>query len=210
MRYSGLALGASIALAIGCGGSSGEGPVPVTGFGMFSGQTVLVLPVQYVQQVPGGWIGRARNARDAAKVADTEITFALKEHGGRANWATPDMQESRLARSPGIEVDPYSLSAGEARRKGGNLKDVKDPLYGEIRTIAALFDCRYVLWPMEVYYQTEDETNTGQLAIRTFVLDARRGDVLWYGVIPGDSQEPPASPGALAALAQRFAVYVSP
>ena len=210
MKHSWLIPGVCIALAVGCGGSSSEAPVPATGFGMLSGQTVLVLPVQYVRQVPGGWIGRSRNARDAARVADTEITFALNEQGGRANWVTPDMQELMLARHPGIEVDPYSLSAGEAREKGGSLKDVKDPLYGEIRTLAALFDCRYVLWPLEIYYQTEKKTNTGQLVIRTFVLDARRGEVLWYGVIPGDSEEPDASPAALAALAQRFAVYVSP
>jgi len=210
MRHSWLIPSVCIALAVGCGGGSSEEPVPVTGFGMLSGQTVLVLPVQFVQQVPGGWIGQSRNARDAAKVADTEFAFALNEQGGRANWITPDMQEQAVARYPGIEVDPYSLSAGEARQKGGSLKDVRDPLYGEIRTLAALFDSRYVLWPMEIYYQTEKETNTGQLAIRTFVLDARRGDVMWYGVIPGDSEEPAASPAALAALAQLFAVYVSP
>ncbi len=210
MRHCWLIPGVCIALTIGCGGGSSEDPVPVTGFSMLSGQTVLVLPVQFVQQVPGGWIGRSRNASDAARMADTEITFALNEQGGRADWITPNIQELTLTRRPGIEVDPYSLSAGEARQKGGNLKDVKDPLYGEIRVLAALFDCRYVLWPMEVYYQTEKETSTGQLAIRTFVLDARRGDVLWYGVIPGDSEEPAASPAALAALAQRFAVFVSP
>jgi len=210
MRTSWLVAGLSVALAVGCGGGSSEEPVPVTGFGMLSGQTVLVLPVQYVQQVPGGWIGRSRNASDAARLADTEFTFALNEQGGRANWITPNIQELTLARRPGITVDPHSLSAGEARQKGGNLKDVKDPLFGEIRTLTALFDCRYVLWPLEVYYQTEKDTNAGQLAIRTFVLDSRRGDVLWYGVIPGDSEDPPASPAALAALAQRFAVYVSP
>ncbi len=210
MRISRLVMCVCFALTIGCGGGASEEPVPVTGFGVFSGQTVLVLPVQYVRQVPGGWVGRSRNARDAARNADTEITFALTEQGGRAEWITPNIQELTLARRPGIEVDPYSLSAGEARQKGGSLKDVEEPLHGEIRKLTALFDCRYVLWPMEVYYQTEKDTDAGQLAIRTFVIDSRTGSVLWYGVIPGDSEEPPASPAAPATLAQRFAVYVSP
>ena len=199
----------AVAAAVACGGSSGE-PAPASGFGVLSGQRVLVLPVQYVQQVPGGWIARAANSEDAARQVDTEISFALDEQGGRAEWITPAMQELTLIRRPGIDVDPYALSAGEARKKGANLKDVKDPLYGEIRILAALFDGRYVIWPLEVYYEVDEETGTGHLAIRTFLLDARRGDVLWYGIVLGRSDQPPASSGALAELAQQFALVVSP
>lgn len=198
------------AVVVACSGASDE-PIPAaSGFQMFSGQTVLVLPVQYVRQVPGGWVGGAANSRDAARLTDTEIAFALQEQAGRASWVTPEMQVLTLRRRPGIDVDPYSLAAGEIREKGGNLKDVKDPLYGEIRTLAALFDTRYVLWPLEVYYRTEEEDTTGHLAVRTFVLDARRGDVLWYGTVVEDGDQSPTSSGALAALAQKFAVFVSP
>lgn len=199
---------ASVAACSG-GGGAGE-PEPAPGFGMFSGQKVLVLPVQYVRQVPGGWVGRASNGRDAARQTDIEVAFALTEQGGRAEWITPDQQVAELQRRPGMNVDPYALSAGEAREKGANLRDVKDPLYGEIRLLAALFDTRYVLWPLEIYYDEDEKTGEGRLALRTFVLDARRGQVLWYGTIAGDSEDEPTSPGALAALAQRFAYFVSP
>ena len=109
-----------------------------------------------------------------------------------------------------MDVDPYALSAGEARQKGANLRDVKDPLYGEIRLLAALFDTRYVLWPLEIYYDEDEKSGEGRLAFRTFVLDARKGQVLWYGVIAGDAEDEPASPAALASLGQRFAYFVSP
>ncbi len=76
---------------------------PVAGFGMLSGRTVLILPVQYVQRVPGGWVGGASNEREAARQADTELTFALSERGGRAVWVTPDQQVATLKRWPSIE-----------------------------------------------------------------------------------------------------------
>ncbi|UCC83598.1 MAG: hypothetical protein JSW46_01310 [Gemmatimonadota bacterium] len=208
-RWLVFGMGTLAATTVACGGG-GDEPVPTPGFGVLSGQTVLVLPVQYVQRVPGGWLGGAANAQDAARSADTEITFALHEVSGRANWVTPDQQMDELSRRPSVDVVPYLLSAGEARQQGGRLRHVRDPLYGEIRMLAALFDARYAVFPMEFFYEQGREGEGGHLAIRTFVLDARAGTVIWYGIVRGDGTQPPASPGALAAAAQKFAVQVSP
>lgn len=208
-RWLGLGIGTLAATGLACGGG-GQEPMPTPGFGVLSGQTVLVLPVQYVRQVPGGWVGGAANAQDAARSADMEITFALHEVSGRAAWVTPEQQLEELSRRPSIDVFPYLLSADEARQQGGNLRHIRDPLYGEIRMIAALFDARYAVWPMEFFYEQDPEGGGGRLAIRTFVLDARSGAVLWYGIVRGDGAQPPASPGALAAAAQTFAIQVSP
>jgi len=204
-----LALGMLLAATVACS-AGGRQPLPTPGFGVLSGQTVLVLPVQYVQRVPGGWVGGAASAQDAARSADTEIAFALHEVGGRATWVTPEQQIEELSRRPSIDVFPYLLSADEARRQGGSLRHIRDPLYGEIRMLAALFDARYAVWPMEFLYEQDSERGGGHLAIRTFVLDARSGAVLWYGIVRGDGTQPPASPGALAAAAQTFAVQISP
>ena len=155
-------------------------------------------------------ISRTKAPQDAARSADMEITFALNEVGGRATWVTPEMQLEELSRRPMIDVVPYLLSADEARQKGGSLRHVRDPLYGEIRMLAALFDARYAVFPMEFLYEQDEEEGGGHLAIRTFVLDARAGTVLWYGLVRGDGSQPPASPGALALAAQAFAVQVSP
>ena len=183
---------------------------PPAGFGMLSGQTVLVLPVQYVSRAPAGWIGGASTAQAAARQADSEIAFALREQGGRAHWIMPEEQVEALQRRPSIEVDPYMLSADEARREGRKLKDVRDPLYGEIRLLAALFDARLALWPMEVYAAPGEDAGSGRLTIRTFLLDARSGDVLWYGEIASPATDEATTPAAMAAAAQAFAVQVSP
>jgi len=204
-----IAVALSLAALCGCGGGGAE-QAPAPGFGMLSGQRVLVLPVQYVTRTAAGWIGGAANAEQAARQADSEITFALGEEGGRAYWVTPAEQVEVLRRRPSIEVNPYMLSADEARREGGDLKDVRDPLYGEIRMLAALFDTRFAVWPLEVYYEPGEEGAAGRVAIRTFLLDARSGDVLWYGQVEGVASEDPSSPGALAAAAQAFAMQVSP
>lgn len=189
---------------IGCGGRPS---LPAPGFGTLSGRTVLVLPVQHVESTGSGWIGGARSARDAARQADAEIAFALEEHEGRASWVLPARQAEMLRRRPSIEVDPYALSTDEVRNEGLDLRRVHDPLYGEIRALAALFDTRYAVWPIEVVL--EREGGRSRVAIRTLLLDTRGGDVLWQGFLYGGS-EAPESPGALASAAQAFAAQVSP
>lgn len=202
---------AALAATVACGGGgTQEDPVPVSGFGVLSGKTVVVLPVQYVRQVPGGWPGGASSARDAARQADAEITFALSEYGGRATWISPEMQVEALERQPAIQgVNPYLLSADPLRREGKDAKYFRDPLLREVRMISALFDSRYLLWPMEIIYLKDKDADTGRLAIRTYLLDVRAGTALAYVLVPGDDQ-PPATAGALAAMGQEFAVVVSP
>lgn len=208
-RCTVLAAATIVMVASGCSHGGNES-APPAGFGMLSGQRVLVLPVQYVSRTSGGWIGGAATAQAAARQADSEIAFALREQGGRAQWITPNQQVEALQRRPSIQVDPHMLSADEARREGGRLKEVRDPLYGEIRLVAALFDTRLVLWPMEVYQAPGEEGGPGRVAIRTFLLDARSGEVLWYGEIASEAAHEPATPAALAAAAQVFAVQMSP
>lgn len=205
----GSALALVLAVSPACAGGSSE-PVPAGGFDLLGGQTVLVLPVQYVRQVPGGWLGGSSNESAAARQADRELGFALGERGGRAKWILPEEQVGMLRRRPSIEVDPYALSTGEARRKGANLKDVEDPLRSEIRMLSALFDCRYAVLPLEILYVVNEETGKGRLGVRTFLVDTRRGEVLWYGVVPGRDNPEPASAGALAALAQVWADFITP
>ncbi len=194
--------------AAGCGGGGAE-PVPVSRFDMLAGKKVLVLPVQYVRRTEGPWIGGARNEQAAARLADTEIGFALGEESSRAEWILPPAQVEAVERRPMLAVNPYALSADEARRGGGKFKWIRDPLYGEIRVLVAVFDARYIVWPIEVFYDKDEETNSGRVVIRTVFVDGRSGDVLWQGNIFGQD-EPPTSPGALASAAQAFAREVSP
>ncbi len=207
LAVSGLA-GTVLVATAGCSGGGDEFE-PVAGFGMLAGHTVLVLPVQYTRPVPGGWIGGAQDGRAAARLADLEIAFALGERGGRARWVTPEEQAEALNRRPAMTVDPYALSADELRRGGKRSRHFGDPLYGEIRMLAALFDSRYVVWPLEIAFESGEGESAGQLAALTYLLDARAGTILWTGFVRG-GEGPASSPGALAGLAQRFASLVSP
>jgi hypothetical protein len=205
-------LAAALAAALACGGGSGprEAPAPVSGFGMLSGKTTLVLPVQYARRVPGGWPGGAANAKQAMRSADAEIGFALEEYSGRAIWVMPERQIEVLRRQPSIRgVDPYLLSADYLRRQGGDARWFRDPLFGEVRKLAALFDARYAVWPLELIHVEDAEGDGVRLAIRGFLLDTRSGAVLWYGLVTGGEQAPD-TPGALAEVAQNFARVVSP
>jgi hypothetical protein len=205
-----LAIGIACGLGTACGGGGPAETVPAGGLGMLRGETVLVLPVQYVQRVPGGWIGGASNEAEAARQADTELAFALNERGGRAVWVLPEQQLRTLQRRPSVDIDPEALSADEARSEGVDLVDVKDPLRSEIRMLAALFDCRYAILPLEIGYEVDEKSQTGYLGILTMLIDTRRAQVLWSGVIAESGDQPPASAGAMATLAQRWADVISP
>jgi hypothetical protein len=211
-KWTTAATGLVLVAAISCGGGGGASdlPAPTPGLSILTGKTVLVLPVQYARQLPDGWVGGASGRRDAALQATSEIVFALGEYGGRADWVFPDQQQAALDQQPAIEgVSPYMLSAGDLLREGSHAKDFRDPLYGQIRMLAALFDARYAVWPLEVFSLQEKDEPQGRLAIRAYLLDVRAGTVLWYGIVPGDDQ-PPASAGALATLAQIYAELISP
>ena len=201
---------ATVPLLAGCGGSSSEGdPVPRSEYAMLDGQRVLVLPVQYVRRSEGPWIGGARNEREAARQAEREIAFALREEAGRSTWILPEQQVAVLERRPMIDVDPYSLSAERARRGGGDFDFVRDPLYGELRPLVALFESRLILWPIEVYYEEDEVSDTGRVVIRTLVIDGRSGAVLYQGQVRGEDY-PKTSPAAMASAAQAFAIAVNP
>ena len=176
---------------------------------MLSGRSVLVLPVQFVQQTPEGYIGGAQGRRNAVRQANDEVVFALGEEGGRAEWILPEQQLDVLERQPAVEVNPYMLSVDQVVREGSDLERIVDPLYGQIRMLAALFDSRYALWPFEFFFHESGDTTPGRVALRGLLVDARTGDVIWQGLVHGGT-EPATSPAALASTAQAFAVLVSP
>ncbi len=198
---------------LGCGGGGGGGgeePVPESPFSVLSGKTVLLLAVQYVRRPEGPWIGGARNAKDVARQADMEIEFALLEEAGRTTWIFPEQQVEVLRGQPMFDIDPYALSADVARKGGRDFKRVWDPLYGEIRPLVALFSARYVLFPVEVYYEQDRDAGVdeGRVVIKTVLFDGRSGTVMFQGAILG-ADEAVTSPGALASAAQKFAREVS-
>lgn len=198
----------ALALAAGCGRPADDtGPVPALALAALGGQRVLVLPVHYVAAVPGGWLGGSASAEEARRGINAEIAFALGERGGTTQWALPGEIETALGREPGLGLRAYPLSADPIRRANARrLERVGDPLYGEVRKIAALLDARYVLFPVELLYDAarSKEEAEGHAALWTVLFDARTGLVMWSGTVRGDPG-PPGSGATVARAAQALA-----
>lgn len=188
-----------------------------------AGVPAVVLPLQSVRPTAGGaWLGGAVTERAAIDQLDAEMEFALGEEEGARSWALPDDVEARLARNPMIRIDPARLAYHGLLREPEKQAQIYEPLHGQLRQIAALFDARVVILPLAAWYQppTEEERLAaaeaglaepieGRAVMLTAIIDIRRSAVLWHGVIEGD----PAGPwdrGVLTTLALRAAARLAP
>jgi hypothetical protein len=186
--------------------------MPVPGFGILSGQRVLVLPVHYVQPVEGGWVGGASSADEALHRANAEIAFALGERSTKTEWVVAGQIAAAVERQPAVGVNIYGLSADPARRATlGRADRVRDPLYGEIRRVAALFDARYAVFPVELWYEPAPAGygGDGHAALWTVLLDTRTGFVLWSGMVRG-AAGPARSDLSVVRVAEALARQITP
>lgn len=148
----------------------------------------MVLPAQAVHGVTGD--------------VDAEIAFALRERGPRTAWILPAELEAALARNRGLAVRLDALSVGIFRRT--QVKRIGDPLYGELRRLAALSGADVALVPIEVRTRRAEAGTLPAVEIMSVAIDARLGSVLWFGVVA--SPEPgPRGPPALALAADALA-----
>jgi hypothetical protein len=159
-----------------------------------AGQRVLVLPVQ--SNIDLGTGGGER--------ATAELVFAVTERNPRVTWVAPAELRSALRRLPAYAAAPDSLPVDPLLSHGE--RRAVDPLAGILRRYAALMDTRYVLLPREVHF-TPGADSTGELRISAVLLDARTGDVIWWGDGTGAAASAADRAGltlAAAALARRL------
>jgi hypothetical protein len=159
-----------------------------------AGQKVLVLPVQSVSGLGG----------EAQERLEREIMFALGEREPRATWVAPEALERALRRSPGFAGSPHALPADPMMH--GRERRVVEPLAGELRRYAALTDVRLVLLPHAAAFVRGD--GGGRVRVAAALVDARSGDLVWWGEADGDPRpeaDTPALASAAAALAARLA-----
>lgn len=157
-----------------------------------AGMRVLVLPFQQVSGLPAG----------ADERLGRELLFALGEREPRVTLVAPDVLERALRRSPGFAADPRALPADPLMHH--RERRAVEPLAGELRRYAALTDARLVLLPRSATFTRADGAAEGRLRIDAALLDARTGDVVWWGEAEGDAA-PEAEARALASAAAALA-----
>jgi len=182
-------LGAVWLLALaGCAGRSGP-PEPGSAQGVppdLRGVRVMVLPVQDIVGVEGD--------------PDAEIAFGLSDRAPTVGWILPARLEEVLARAPGMATRVRGLPVGAFF--GAEVRRVGDPLYGELRRLAALSDATVALIPL----RASAEPQPAGYAVRftTAAIHAETGRVLWFGVVEGEAH-PAGDPRALASAVDRLA-----
>jgi hypothetical protein len=151
------------------------------------GRRVLLLPVQQVVGVPGD--------------PDAELAFGLRDRGAGIGWVSAAEVEEVLARSPGVQARTRGLPVGYFL--AAEVQRVGDPLYGELRRMAALVDAEAIFLPV----QASLEAGAGEdprVRFWAALIDARTGRVLWFSVLEGQGF-PQSDPRGLASAVDEVA-----
>lgn len=155
------------------------------------GVAVMVLPVQVQRGVAGD--------------ASAELADALSARGEGVRWVMPAALRSMVARSPALDVPVDALQVGVFLQ--AEVDRIGDPLYGQLRRLAALSDGRLALVPIEVRHRPDVPERPGAVEVVATLIDTSTGRVFWFGIVegePGGASDPRALASAADALARRL------
>lgn len=178
-----------------CGGP-GAPPSPGESRGAvpdLTGVRIMAFPVQSTVGVVGD--------------ATAELAFALDARAPGVVWVGPEELRRAAERSPGLNVSVDRLPVSFFLRQ--EVRRVGDPLFGNLRRMAALVDAEAALIPVRVAYRPVPEdadgvAGEGRVEVTATLLDAGSGRVVWFGVVAGDPGAPD-DPATLASALDRFA-----
>jgi hypothetical protein len=192
-----------------------------------NGTTVVLVPVQSTLPLDdGSWPGMARTEEDALRAMDAELEFAFGERRSAEDWVLPSELRRTMERNPSLDIKPDRIAYSPLLVPIPDRKYIPEPLHTELRTLAALYDTRYVVVPLRLTVETEsvDDARSGSEvaygggdavapAQRAYLLaamiDIRRSEVLWLGEFNGDPGT--SDSGALlATLANNVAEQLAP
>ncbi|MBT8478480.1 MAG: hypothetical protein KJO06_06155 [Gemmatimonadetes bacterium] len=192
-----------------------------------NGTTVVLVPVQSTLPLDdGSWPGLARTEEDALRAMDAELEFAFRERRSAEDWILPSDLRRTMERNPSLDIKPDRMAYSPLLVPIDDRKYIPEPLHSELRTLAALYDTRYVVVPVRLTVETEstDGGRSGSAvaysggdavapAQRAYLLaamiDIRRSDVLWLGEFVGDPGTSDSG-SLLATLANQVAEKLAP
>jgi hypothetical protein len=128
---------------------------------------------------------------------DAEMVHALGARGEGVLFSFPEELDAVLQRSPGVQARTRGLPVGAFLR--AEVERIGDPLYGDLRRLAALTGADVAFLPVEIRFAE------GAYRIASALLDPRTGRVFWFGIIAGDEgsfEEPGTLASTMDALAR--------
>lgn len=150
----------------------------------------MLLPVQRIVPAvsPPAAADSTRPARalsgESLRALESELAYWLPEHAARARWVLPDAVVRAAEGSAALQMNVRDLSVHDFQRS--RLQAIGDPLYGDLRKIAAVTDARLALLPIGAVWIPEIG-GSGRVHIAAALIDTMGGRVLWYGVAAGDT-----------------------
>lgn len=134
------------------------------------------------------------------QVANSVLDTALRRDGREVTWMGLEEQRRIARRNPTLGIDPDRLSTVELF--SAQAERVPDPLFGRLRTLAAMAGARYALAPAAVKIGGTPEAMTASIVI--VLVDARGGGVLFRARASGGP-----APTAEQALARAAGVVIA-
>ena len=186
-----IAVAALAILVSACASGNTQAPEPGSSRGTppdLRGLKVIVLPFQQNAGVPGN--------------PDAELAFGLQSRSPGVEWVLPEEMDGILARSPSVRTRTRGLSVGIFLRT--EVDRVGDPLYGELRRMAALVDAEVVLIPIGISPSNAEAEGDPTVAVTAALVVARTGRVAWFGIVEGEAL-PAGDPRGLASAVDQLA-----
>jgi len=177
-------------------------------------QRIVVAPAQRLRGADSvGWAAAVGPTPDYLRRVDDEIAFAMRERELGAGWVFPPQLAAVARRNAPVAADPYALAVAQLLapppRSGGPV-EITEPLAGQLRSLVALNDARFVLVPAELRFERAAQTaGAARAVLRVTVVDARLARVRWAGEVASDTASA-HSPALAAGVAARLADLVAP
>lgn len=166
-------------------------------------EALAVLPVQTLRVSVPEWADKVGDQRAYLSTVDDEIAFAVRDRGLRGQWAFPADLARSARRNPGYAPDPYTIAVDAlAPVERDAERIIAEPLAGQLRAFAGLFNARYALVPVEL--RLVPDASGGRATLHLVLVDTRAARLTWKGDVSGDGVNS-FTPAIAASLAGRVA-----
>lgn len=171
-------------------------PAPALLLSPLAGQSIPVLPVTYIVADSAAGAAIPADLHTRLRWADSLIGEVLQMRGPEVTWLLGDALRRVARRAPGTVSDPDKM--GQAMLRADGLKRIPDPLFSQLRMLAALTNGRQVMVPAAVRFQAAPGGIRAEVVL--VLADARSGALLWRSTPVAIAATPSA---ALAAAVAR-------